>query len=244
MLRVFGKIAAHFALRLVELPFNHTDILASAHHVVPVVLQPLFGLDCLGEDHETRCVLVEPVHDENLVARIFGFQIVAEDRVGCALFDFVVSHREEAVAFIDHNDVVVLIDELHAAVVEGYERTCYVDLDGVAGVELHVELAADSAVDLHLIVFQQFFGVGAFAVGHGRKEKVEQLRGLVDIEGEDGVGAQRALFGARLYRFCFDSWHVSEVVMGGLLGNVISCGRGGVWACCRPLRLWPCTLRE
>ena len=84
--RVFGKIAADGAFALVEVAFDNGHICALEHHIVPVILHGGLGLLGLGKHHEAGGLLVETVHDKYFVARVDAFHVVAQQRVGRAVF--------------------------------------------------------------------------------------------------------------------------------------------------------------
>ncbi len=86
---------------------------------------------------------------------------------------------------------------------ECLELACGVDFDFVAGGELGVELCDHIVANHHLSVLEVVFYRGAFALGHGGNEEVEQLGGqaLVGSVGLNIVGAEdaglRAGFGSK-----------------------------------------------
>ena len=75
VLGVFGEKSADLPLGRLDFPLHDADILTPQDHVVPVVLQSLFGLDGLGEDHQAGGVLVKAVHNEEFVARVMGLDV-------------------------------------------------------------------------------------------------------------------------------------------------------------------------
>ncbi len=106
------------------------------------------------------------MNDENFVCGIAPFHIFLEYGVRRAVCDFVVAHREESVAFVYHDDVIVLIDNLQPPVVKYAEFAGEVDFHFVAWLERGVELCERGAVHSYLIVLKQFFNRSAFALGH------------------------------------------------------------------------------
>ena len=111
MLGVFCQIAFHIAGGWNELPFDHADILASADHVVPVMLHGFLGLGVLGEHHQAGGMLVEAVHDKDLVALILALEIFAQDGIGCSFLYAVGAYRQQSVALVYAKVVVVLVDD-------------------------------------------------------------------------------------------------------------------------------------
>ena len=133
-----------------------------------------FGFLTFGENHEPGRVAVKAVDDEELVARVFPFQIIAQDAVGSAVLDFIRTHREKPVALVDDDDVIVFIDEFQATVVEHAELACQVGLYLIALFKLGVKLCHRNSVDCNLIVAQKVLDCGAFSFGHCLYEKFEQ----------------------------------------------------------------------
>ncbi len=80
------------------------------------------------------------MHYEYLVARIAPLHILAKDRIGSALTHLVVAHREQPVALVYHDYVIVLIDELDAPVVEHAEFAGEIDPHLIAGSKRVVKL--------------------------------------------------------------------------------------------------------
>ena len=90
--------------------------------------------------------------------------------------------------------MLVLIDNLEAAVIEYPELAGQVDLNLVAG----GELLDGCAVDSDLVVRQQVLDLRALALGHRRIEEFEQLalpgHGICLYD----VGTERVALGSRL----------------------------------------------
>ena len=205
MLRIFSQIAAHLAVGGVEFPFGDAHILAAAHHVVPVVLQPLFGFDRFGHQHQPRGVLVEAVYDEELVGGILGLKILAHNAVGGTLLDLVGAHGEQSVPFVYDDDVIVFVHQLQAPVVEHHEGAGEIDFHLVAGLQGEVKLLLHLPVDHHLAIFEHLFHGGALLVGHRGDEKGHQLGGSLWGIGAHHIGCEPALLSAR---FCGKSLHI------------------------------------
>ncbi len=174
-LLVFGKITAYHSLILLYLPLDHGDVLAAYHHIIPVVLHDLLGLRIFGKHHKSRSITVKTMHDKELVARILPLYIVTHYRIGRAILDFVGSHREQPVAFFNHHDVIVLVDELYTAVTEHLESSRKIYLDTIIRLKLGVKLSHRHAVDSYLTVFKQFLYGGTLTCRHRGNQEVKQL---------------------------------------------------------------------
>ena len=127
-LRVLGKIAAHHAFGLaLEFAFKHRHIFAVEYHVAPVVLQVVLGNAALGKQHQSRGVAVEAVYDKHLRLGVVGLHIFAHLAVHGAFLHAVGAHRQHTVALVDNEQVVVLIHQLDARVLE--HGKCAVEVD-------------------------------------------------------------------------------------------------------------------
>ena len=104
------------------------------------MLHGFLGFHVLGEHHQSGSVAVETVYDEQHGTRIFLFQIVAQDAVGGSVLDVVGRNGENSAAFVDDNDVVVLIDEFDARMRENNKRAGEVHFQQVALAYRRVEL--------------------------------------------------------------------------------------------------------
>lgn len=118
---VFGQIAADFSFGRLH-PAAYDGIIAAfEHHVVPVMLHGFLGLGVLGEHHQAGGVLVEAVHDKDLVSLILALEIFAQDGIGCSFLYAVGAYRQQSVALVYDKDVVVLVDNLYARMAECLE---------------------------------------------------------------------------------------------------------------------------
>lgn len=140
-LRSFGKITADNTFVLLDNAFHHSHIFAVEHHIFPIMLHFLLSADRLGNHHQAGCVAVEAMNDEDLGMRVVVADIFAHDAVGRAVLDFVGTHRQHSIALVDDKNILVLIDELHAGVVEHAERLAEIHREFVAGLNRKVELA-------------------------------------------------------------------------------------------------------
>ena len=94
--------------------------------------------------------------------------------------DVIEIHRDaitEDDVVVLHDDVIILIHELEAAVVEHHKRAAEVDADRHPRCERMVKLPYDLPAGHHLAILQQALDSGLLSVGHGREKEVEKPRG-------------------------------------------------------------------
>ena len=160
-------------------------------------------------------MLVEAVDDEDFVARVLALDVVLEQRVCGAGLYAVVAHRQQSVAFLYNDDVVVLIDDFQARIVEDLPLARGVDVNPVAGAYGEVELRHHGTVEHNLPQAQPVFHRRALAVGAQVQQHGQQggagglfggllfglfgglrchslLVGVADDEVEDVVGLLRS----------------------------------------------------
>ena len=111
---------------------NYGEVLTFEHHIVPVMLQSLLRLHVLGKHHQSRCIPVKAVHDENLIAWIAPLNILAQYGVSGAFLDVVGADREQSVAFVDHKDVVIFIYQTQTRIAEHMEGSSKIDLHRIS----------------------------------------------------------------------------------------------------------------
>lgn len=151
---VLGEETFDGAFFLLHFAFNNGNVASVDDHVVPVADELVACLLGACEEHKSRGVAVEAVHDIHVglvakSARIFLhyiiYGIVAGFAGGCG---------EHAIAFIDYDDVVVLIHELDAWVAEDLEGAVEVYPQLVASSDWQVKLCGRHAIDCQLVVSQ------------------------------------------------------------------------------------------
>ena len=177
------------------------------------MLHGFFCSHSLGKHHKAGGVAVKPVDDKELVARILALHIVAKKRIGRAVLDFVRTHREQAVTFVDNYYVIVLVYDFEPRIIECLELAGGVDLDGLSRFEFLVKTRGHIAVDHHLVVFEIVFDSCLAAVGHCCEEEVEESSRRTFCYGKFYyiVGAERARASARFVGQRFAAWHYWEL---------------------------------
>ena len=124
---ILGQRSVDRALCCGHNAVSHCDILAIDHDAVPIGLQTMFDCLALGEDHQARCFAVEAMNDEDSVGGILQLDVVAEDRV-CGFVTLLVgAHREQSVALVDNDNMLILKDDAQHRVVQLGSRATAID---------------------------------------------------------------------------------------------------------------------
>lgn len=195
---VLCQIAAYGIGLTVRDAFDHSQILTLEYHIVPVVLQRLFGLYVFRKHHQPRRIAVKAVHDKNLVGRIAPLDIVAQYGVCRTLLDVVGAYRQQSVTFINHKDIVILIHQAQPGIAEHMESAGEIDMHPIARLKKHVPLCSRSIAHLDLAVLQQGFDGSARTRRHRRHQERQEHGILSHIKSLDNIRLESIALCARL----------------------------------------------
>ena len=100
----------------VALELSFHDRFVAFRDRFPAALQRLFGFRCFRENHQTRSLLVEPMHNPNAIARVILPlpQIIGELEIRGLLAFREARDAEEIFRFVDYDQGRVLVVDLHA----------------------------------------------------------------------------------------------------------------------------------
>ena len=109
--------AAHGAAFLLHLSAHHGHVSAVKDDAVPVLLQNALRLLCLGIHHQSAGLAVQAVHHMCRAFEVALLEVLVQDGLH-AVLSRCRCHAQDALAFFNDDDVLVLIDDFHKLAVQ------------------------------------------------------------------------------------------------------------------------------
>jgi len=155
----FLQVRSDGAFRFFHRSFNDCDIGSFRYSRMPGILQYSFDVFSFSENHQSRGISVEAMHNEYFVCWVLFFDVSAQKAISGFRSFLLGRNRQHACMFVDDDEIVVLKDNADAAVLFFFRDLAPSHLDFLLGRQRVVVLSDRLTIDSNLFVSQEVLDV-------------------------------------------------------------------------------------